>query len=109
MSVPGLYLSSMKVDFSSRRTHHIFIAGKADIQCSTLAVTGMRAAELGRIRGIDWKAILHVTRDNEERLNGERRAPALDYILQWHVGVWMLGVLGRSNVYKCVSVVSLGV
>ena len=45
---------------------------------STLAVIGMTAAELGRIRGVDWKAILEITRANAKRLYGERRGPDVD-------------------------------
>ena len=45
-------------------------------------MTGITTVELGRIRGIDLKAVLQVTRDNAKRLYSERRAPALDYILQ---------------------------
>ena len=45
---------------------------------STPAVIGMTAAELGRIRGVDWKAILEITRANAKRLYGERRGPDVD-------------------------------
>ena len=44
----------------------------------TLEVIGMTAAELGRIRGVDWKAILEITRANAKRLFGERRGPDVD-------------------------------
>ena len=45
---------------------------------STPAVIGMTAAELGKIRGVDWKAILEITRANAKRLYGERRGPDVD-------------------------------
>ena len=45
---------------------------------STPAIIGMTAAELGRIRGVDWKAILEITRANAKRLYGERRGPDVD-------------------------------
>ena len=43
---------------------------------STPAVIGITAAELGRIHGVDWKAILEITRANpKKRLYVERRGP----------------------------------
>lgn len=45
---------------------------------STPAVIGMTAADLGKIRGSDWRAILTTTRENAKRLYGQHRPPALD-------------------------------
>ena len=45
---------------------------------NTLAVIGMTAAELGRIRGVDWKAILKITRANPKRLYVDQFGPDMN-------------------------------
>ncbi|MEW8545084.1 MAG: TatD family hydrolase [Candidatus Thiodiazotropha sp.] len=45
---------------------------------SSPAVIGMIAVDLAKIRGVDWQAILHVTRENTKRQNGQHCPPALD-------------------------------